>query len=142
MKIDELMTKEPKFCTPDDSVIDCAKLMTEEDVGAIPICESRDTRRAIGMITDRDIVVRVVAEGKDPHAVPSLREVMTGELITCSPNDDAERARELMKEHQLHRILVVDELGSLVGVVALADLAREFAREHIGEAVQSISKES
>jgi len=142
MKISMIMTPNPELVTPDDSVIDVARIMERENVGVVPVVESRDTRKAIGVITDRDIVVRVVAQGRDPNAVANLREVMTQELVTCSPNDDDETCKGLMAEHQLRRILVVDEHGSLIGVVSQADLARELPREKVGETVQAISEEN
>jgi CBS domain-containing protein len=137
MKIAELMTEDPSFCTAEDAVIDCARMMARDDIGMVPICESRDTRKAIGVVTDRDIVVRVVADGRDASTVLA-REAMSPDLVACSPTDDAERCRELMQEYQLHRVLVVDEHGSLVGLVATADLARAFEKEKVGETLQSI----
>jgi len=142
MKISEIMTSNPEFVTPDDGVIDVARIMERENVGVVPVVESRDTRKAIGVITDRDIVVRVVSQGRDPHSITNLRDVMTQELVTCSPNDDVDAAKRLMTEHQLRRILVVDEHGSLTGVVAQADLARELPKEKVGETVQAISEET
>src|SRR5688572_14615458 len=140
MKISEIMTADPEFCTPDDSVIDAARIMARQDVGIVPICESVETRKAIGCITDRDIVVRVVAEGKDPNVINSLREVMTHELCTCSPNDDVDDVVPLMEQRQVRRVLVTDEHGSLVGIVATADLAQNVSRETVGEAIQEISE--
>jgi CBS domain-containing protein len=141
MKISEIMTPSPEFVTPDDSVIEVARIMERENVGLVPIVESRDTRKAIGVITDRDIVMRVVAQGRDPHSITNLREVMTPELVTCSPNDDVDACNAQMAENQLRRVLVVDEHGSLVGVVAQADLARALPKEKVGETVQAISAE-
>jgi CBS domain-containing protein len=140
MKISEIMTADPEFCTPDDSLIDAARIMARHDVGIVPICESVETRKAIGCITDRDIVVRVVAEGKDPNVVNSLREVMTHELATCSPNDDIDDVLPLMEQRQVRRILVTDEHGSLVGIVATADLAQSVDREKVGDVMQEISE--
>ena len=140
MTIDEIMTTDPEFCTPDDSLIEAARLMAEHDFGIVPIVESVETRKAIGCITDRDIVVRVVAEGKDPNTVTSLREVMTPELCTCSPNDDVDDVRHLMEQRQLRRILVTDEHGSLVGVVSTADLAGSIDKAKVGETLEQISE--
>jgi CBS domain-containing protein len=140
MKISEIMTADPEFCTPDDSVIDAARIMARQDVGIVPICESVETRKAIGCITDRDIVVRVVAEGKDPNVVNSLREVMTYELATCSPNDFVDDVLALMEQRQVRRVLVTDEHGSLVGIVATADLAQSLEKGKVGETIQEISE--
>src|SRR5258706_5297634 len=141
MRIAEIMTPNPEFCTPDDSIIDAARIMARRDVGIVPIVESVETRRAIGCITDRDIVVRVIAEGKDPNLIGSLREVMTHELISCSPEDDVEDVRQLMQQRQVRRVIAIDEHGSLTGVLALADLALEVdSKEKVGETVESISQ--
>jgi CBS domain-containing protein len=140
MKIDEIMTADPVFCTAEDSLIDAARLMAQHDIGLVPICESVETRKAIGCITDRDIVVRVVAEGKDPNVINSLREVMTHELATCSPNDDVDDVLQLMQQRQVRRVLVTDEHGSLVGVVATADLASSIEKRKVGEVMEEISE--
>jgi CBS domain-containing protein len=140
MKISEIMTIDPEFCTADDSVIDAARIMARHDVGFVPICESVDTRKCIGCITDRDIVVRIVAEGKDPNLISSLREVMTHELATCSPGDDVDEVLQLMEQRQVRRVLVTDEHGSLVGVVATADLATSQQKDKIGRMMEEISE--
>jgi CBS domain-containing protein len=142
MKIVEIMTANPEFVTPDDSVIDVANIMARENVGLVPVCESRETRKLCGVITDRDIVVRVIAEGKDPRAIASLTEIMSPELVTCSPDDDVDTVKQLMQDHQVRRVLGTDEHGCLVGLVAQADLARELAREEVGETLKAISQET
>jgi CBS domain-containing protein len=141
MKINELMTKNPEFVTPDDSVTDVARIMAREDVGLVPVCESRETRRCIGCITDRDIVVRLVAQEKDTRAAGSIEEAMTHEIFSCSPNDDVEGCKRIMQEQRIRRVLVLDEYGALVGVVSTADLARSLDAGKVGEAVQEISRE-
>jgi CBS domain-containing protein len=139
MKISDLMTETPQFCTPDDSIVDVAKMMAQHDVGMIPVCESRDTRKVNGVITDRDIVIRVIAEEKNPGDV-SPNDIMTRDTIGCSPDDEIEKVQKLMEEHQVRRILAVDQDGSLVGVVALADLARAINEMDVGETVEAISQ--
>ena len=139
MKISEIMTADPEFCTPDDSLVDCARIMAEHDVGIVPGCESVETRKLIGCLTDRDIVVRVVAEGKDPNMAP-LSEVMTQELITCAANDDVDDVEKLMEQRQVRRVMVTDEHGSLIGVLATADLAASLSKEKVGETLQEISE--
>jgi CBS domain-containing protein len=140
MKISEIMTADPEFCTAEDSVVDAARIMAQHDVGLVPICESIETRKAIGCITDRDIVVRVVAEGKDPNVINSLREIMTNELATCSPSDDVDDVLALMEQRQVRRVLVTDEHGSLVGVVATADIASSVEKRKVGEVMEEISE--
>src|SRR2546423_7448756 len=139
MKISEIMTADTEFGAAEDSVIDAARLMAQHDVGIVPICESVETRKAIGCITDRDIVVRVVAEGKDPNVINSLREVMTNELATCSPNDEVDEVLQLMEQRQVRRVLVTDEHGSLVGIVATADLS-PVEKQRVGEVMEEISE--
>ncbi len=127
MKISELMTKNPCTVTPDTPVSEAARLMKEEDVGIIPVVErvgGAETRgRLVGVVTDRDIAVRLVAEGRATDA--PVRDVMSGGVKTASPNDEAEAVMSLMGREQVRRIPVVDERGSLVGVVSQADFARK-----------------
>jgi CBS domain-containing protein len=138
MKISDVMTSQPDFCTTNDTVVDCAQLMAQRDVGMVPICESQDTRRLVGCLTDRDIAVRVVAEQKE-HATP-IADVMSTNVITVRPDEDIEHARALMEEHQIRRLLVTDEHGSLIGVIATADLARSMAEAEVGETLEAISQ--
>jgi CBS domain-containing protein len=138
MKIREIMTSEPEVCTPDDTVTEAARIMASCDCGLVPIVESRDTRRPIGCVTDRDIVVRVIAQGKDPRTV-SCRDVMSQELVTCGSEDDSDRAPRLMQERQVRRVLVIDEHGALEGVVAIADLAEAIDEQRSGETLQAVS---
>jgi CBS domain-containing protein len=139
MKIRDVMTANPEFCTPDDGVVDCARIMARLDVGIVPICESRDTRRAVGCVTDRDIVVRCVAQGKDPNLI-SARDAMTQELVTCSPDDDIDMVRAKMEERQVRRILVTDEHGALIGILAVADVVTALEPEKVGSTVEQISQ--
>jgi CBS domain-containing protein len=139
MKISDVMTPNPEFCTPDSTIQECARLMAERDVGIVPICESRDTRRLVGCLTDRDLVLRVISEGRDPGHVEA-DEVMTQRLVTCREIDGIEEVSRLMEEHQVRRVLVVDEYFSLIGVVSTADLARSMARSKVGETLEAISQ--
>ena len=139
-KITDVMTPTPECCTADDSVIEVARVMDQRDVGIVPIVESQDTRKLIGVVTDRDIVLRVVAQGRDPNVVICVKEVMTAEVVSCSPGDDLLHAEALMKEHQLHRILVVDDDGAVVGIVATADLARTSDETQTGDTIKAITQ--
>jgi len=138
MKITDVMTQDPQFCTTNDTIVDCAQLMAQRDFGMVPLCESRDTRRLVGCVTDRDIVVRAVAERKDYDS--SIADIMSTNVITVRPEDDVEQARDLMEQHQIRRLLVIDEHGSLVGVVATADLALAIEEQAIGETLEAISQ--
>ena len=127
MKISELMTKNPHTVTPDTPVSEAARLMKEEDVGIVPVVErvgGAETRgRLVGVITDRDIAVRHVAEGRSIDA--PVRDVMSGGVKTASPDDSVDSVMTLMGAEQVRRIPVVDDRGSLVGMVSQADLARK-----------------
>jgi CBS domain-containing protein len=138
-KITDVMTPIPECCTPDDSIIEVARVMEQHDVGIVPIIESQDTRRILGVITDRDIVLRVVAEGRDPNEVVSVRDVMTNEVVSVSPNADILHVEEKMKEHQIRRVLVVDDNRCLVGIVTIADLARATEDTQLGDTEKAIT---
>lgn len=127
MKISELMTRNPCTVTPDTPVSEAARLMKEEDVGIVPVVErvgGAETRgRLVGVLTDRDIAIRHVAEGRSMDA--PVRDVMSGGVKTATLEDSVDTVMELMGREQVRRIPVVDERGSLVGVVSQADLARK-----------------
>jgi CBS domain-containing protein len=126
MKISEIMSSNPRFVSPDTPVSEAARVMKEEDVGLVPVVErvgGAETRgRLVGVVTDRDIAIRHVAEGRSGDAPVS--DVMSGGVLTCSPNDSVDTAMELMGREQVRRIPIVDERGALVGVLAQADLTR------------------
>ena len=124
MKAKDIMTRKPKCVTPDTSVREAARLMKEEDVGVLPVVERDGSDRLIGIVTDRDIAIRHVAEGHDSSSCP-VREAMTSSVRTAREDDDVESVMDLMGKEQVRRIPVVDERGSLVGIVAQADIVRE-----------------
>jgi CBS domain-containing protein len=134
--IHDLMTSNPSTIEPDKTVADAAKLMRDEDAGLIPIVEGQ---KLAGTITDRDIAIRVVAEGKDPQS-STVRDVMTSRLVTVDPDQDLDEALRLMAEHQVRRLPVVEEDGKLVGIVAQADIAKHTSDAQTGEVVQQISQ--
>jgi CBS domain-containing protein len=136
--IREVMTSNPRTIEADKPVADAAKLMRDEDVGLAPIVEGD---RLVGALTDRDIAIRVVAEGKDPASTP-VREVASTEVVTVDPEQDLDEALNLMAQHQVRRIPVVEQDGRLVGVVAQADVARQADERQTGELVEQISQES
>lgn len=136
MKVSDIMTKNVSFIKPDAPVTDAAKLMQQLDVGSIPVC---DQSGVVGMVTDRDIVVRNVITGADPKATP-VSSIMTTNIITVSPNSDVNDLSDIMSQKQVRRIPVVDN-NTLVGIVALGDLAtnKRFDTE-ASEALTDISK--
>ena len=134
--IRELMTKNPCSIDADKPVAYAAKMMRDEDVGLAPIVEGQ---KLIGTLTDRDIAIRVVAEGKDPQST-TVREVATTRLVTIDLDQDLDDALRLMAKNQVRRLPVVEEDGKLAGVVAQADVARHVSDQQTGEVVEEISK--
>jgi CBS domain-containing protein len=134
--IRDLMTENPCAIDADKSVAYAAKMMRDEDVGLAPIV---DGDKLIGTLTDRDIAIRVVAEGKDSDQT-TVREVASTNVVTIDPQQDLDEALRLMAKHQVRRLPVVEEDGRLVGVVAQADVAREGDDKQTGQVVQEISQ--
>ena len=134
--IREVMTSNPSTIETDGFVVEAAKIMKVEDAGVVPVTENG---RLIGMVTDRDIAIRVVAEGKDPQST-SVREVASTDLVTIDPEQNLDEALRLMAQHKVRRLPVVEEDGRLVGVVAQADVAREGDDTKTGQVVQEISQ--
>lgn len=139
MRCTEIMTSNPECCLPSDPVVKAARLMRSEDVGPIPIVTDKDSKKLTGIVTDRDLAVKVVAEGRDPNATP-IEEVMTQEVITCNEDDDVKQVLNLMQKHQVRRIPVVDRNLQLLGIIAQADVATRLARDKVtGQMVEEIS---
>ena len=134
--IRDVMTSKVCSIDADKPVAYAAKMMRDEDVGLAPIVEGE---RLVGTLTDRDIAIRVVAEGRDP-ASTRVSEVASTNLVTIDPEQDLDEALRLMAEHQVRRIPVVEEDGRLVGVVAQADVARQADDRKTGEVVERISQ--
>lgn len=135
-QIKELMTVKPRTVNTGDSIVDAAKLMKGEDTGVAPIV---DGDKLVGVITDRDIAVRVVAEGRDPQAT-KVDEIASQNLVTIDPQQDLDEALRLMAQHQVRRLPVVEEDGKLVGIIAQADVARHADSSRTGEVVEEISE--
>ena len=136
MNVRDVMTARPRCAPPDTPLSQVAELMETQDIGAIPIL---DGDRLVGMITDRDIVVRAIAKGKDPRGM-ATREISSSELVTVGPDHDLSEALHLMAQHQVRRLSVVDDANRLVGVVSQADIALEARDKSVGEMVADISK--
>lgn len=131
----EIMTSDATCARASDTVHDAAVTMAQKGVGALPICGEDD--RLKGMITDRDIVVKVLAEGKDPRAV-HVGELAQGEAVTIGADDDAQEILRTMSEHRVRRLPVIDG-HDLVGIVAQADVARALSNPTAGELVEALS---
>ena len=136
-KISDVMSANPCAIAADKPVAYAARMMKDEDVGLAPIVEGD---RLVGTLTDRDIVTRVVAEGKDSQTV-TVREVASTDVVTIDPEQNLDEALELMARNQVRRLPVVQEDGRLVGVLAQADVAREAKEKKTGELVEQISQD-
>jgi CBS domain-containing protein len=131
----EAMTPGVRTVSPSQSLAEAAALMKSEDVGSVPVVEEG---RLAGILTDRDIVIRAVAERQDPQTV-KVDEIASGELVTVEPEQDLDEALTLMARHQVRRLPVVEE-GRLVGMLAQADIALEAKEKKVGETVEEISQ--
>jgi CBS domain-containing protein len=135
MHIRDIMTPNPRFVSPDDSIQSAARIMRDEDTGVVPVC---DNGRAIGMVTDRDIVVRSVADGGQVNR--PVRDIASRDVIAARPDMSTREAAELMSEHQVRRLPVVDG-DRLVGIVSIGDLAVKEAKDsRVGDALEHISE--
>jgi CBS domain-containing protein len=135
-KVREVMTSNPETCSTDATVAEAAKAMAKHDVGPIPVV---DGERIVGLLTDRDIVVRVVAEGLNPEST-TVGEVASSDLSTVSPDEDLDQALRLLAERQVRRLPVV-EGDRLVGILAQADIARHGDDSRTGQVVEQISED-
>jgi CBS domain-containing protein len=135
-QIRELMTVRPRTVQVGDTIVQAAKLMKGEDSGIAPIM---DGERLVGVVTDRDIAIRVVAEGRDPQTT-KVEEIASTNLVTIDPEQPLDEALRLMADHQIRRLPVVEEDGKLVGIVSQADVARHADEQQTGEVVERISE--
>jgi len=135
-KVREVMTDRPRCVTLETPISEVAQLMESEDIGSLPVLEGD---QLAGVITDRDIVIRAIAKGKDPRGMP-VREVASRELVTVYADDDLSNALKKMASQQVRRLPVVDDDNRLVGVLAQADVAVEAKEKAVGEMVEEISK--
>lgn len=139
MTCKDVMTANPKFCVPDDPVSRAAEIMRASDVGAVPIVRDREGKQLAGMITDRDIAIKIVATGRDPRAT-RIEEVMSKGVVICRAEDDCGHAMDGMSRHQVRRVPVVDAEGALIGIISQADIARQSSQEETGEVLENISR--
>jgi len=138
-KCRDVMTKDPASCTASDTIVKVAGLMKQHDVGSVPVVESAD-KRLVGIVTDRDIVVKVVAAGRGAEQA-TVKEAMTPNPACCREDDDLEQAMKLMKERQVRRMPIVDGSGRLSGIIAQADVATRVQKDaKTGDLVEAISE--
>ena len=136
-RCEELMTRGPVCCAPDDTTDHVAHLMKSKAIGPVPVVEKR---KVIGIVTDRDLAMKVVAEGRDARKT-KVREVMTPEVVTCRADDDIQQALDAMAVNQVRRIPVVDQRDDIVGMIAQADVAMKMPEpEKVARVVKEISR--
>jgi CBS domain-containing protein len=138
MTVRDLMTPDPSCCTMETSLEEVARMMVQCDCGEIPVLERQDLRKIVGVVTDRDIVCRAVAQGQNPMTL-SAAAVMSSPAVTIREHDDVDEVIRVMETHQIRRVPVVDQNGEICGIVALADIALHDSRKETGELVREVS---
>lgn len=142
MKARELMTDSPACCTPDTIAQDAARLMAQNDCGCIPVVQDQETNRIVGVVTDRDLAMRGLGEGRGPET--RVRELMSADPSCCTADSDVDEVARIMTERQVRRVPVVDEGGRCIGMIAQADLARAEGQGveagDVGRVVERISE--
>ena len=135
MKVKDMMHRGAEFVAPNATLQQIAKKMRDFDVGAIPVC---DKGKPVGIVTDRDIAIRALAEGKDP-AKAEAREVMSRNVVFCRDSEEAEDALRIMEDNQVRRLPVLDEEHKLIGMVSLGDISHALSQEMTGEVTRAVS---
>jgi CBS domain-containing protein len=139
-KCRDIMTKDPVCCLAGDPIGTAAQMMREHDIGVLPVVSTQDDKKLIGIVTDRDLAIRATALERDPQQA-TVEQVMSRPVVTCSPDDDYQRALELMEQHMVRRIPQVDNSGRVVGIISQADVAlRVRDQAKTAEVVTEISR--
>jgi CBS domain-containing protein len=141
MTVETLMTRNPECCTPDTNLQAVSRIMAECDCGAVPVVEDLKARKPVGMITDRDITVRLVSKGVNPLQ-KTAADAMTKATITVRPDMKIEEATRLMKEHRIRRLIVENDNGGCVGILAQADVALDARDRRAADVVKKVSRPS
>lgn len=137
MQIKDVMTRDVEVIAPEATVKEAASIMAQHDVGSLPVC---DGRKLLGHVTDRDITIKVTAEGVNPEEV-MVADIMTSPVIWAYEDVGVEEAARIMQEHQIRRLVVVDRNKKLAGIVSLGDLALKTEEEMVGETLEEISRQ-
>ena len=135
MRCDEIMKRDVKSIGPDAPVQEAAQVMRDENVGFLPVCV--DDNQVIGTLTDRDITIRLVADGQSMTS--AVENIMSGQVVNCRPGDDLKQAEELMAENGKSRIIVTDEDGGLLGVISLSDIAQAEESERLAATLRRVT---
>ena len=133
MKVKECMCNNVEFLNSNNTIKECAKLMSEKHIGCIPVCDNEN--KVIGLVTDRDLILRSIACDKDVNST-SLSEIMTTNVCLCKEDDKISDAEKIMCENQIRRLPVVDESGKMVGIISLANLCKNTS--NVGETLKNI----
>ena len=139
MQVKEVMTANPACCTLDSRLPEVARMMVDNDCGEIPVVENNESKNPVGVVTDRDIVVRTVAKDKNPLELTAA-DCMTKPIVSVTPDTPVEECCRIMQEKQIRRVPVVDASGALCGIVALADIALQARSGVAGEVVKEVSE--
>jgi CBS domain-containing protein len=142
MKVKDIMSSNPACCTLDTSISEVAQMMVEYDCGALPVVDNPESMRPLlGVLTDRDIVCRLIAVGKNPMDSVA-KDCMSKTVVTVSPDDTLERCQEIMEENQVRRVPVVDKSGACLGLVTQAQMARHMSDEQAGHLLKGLSEQN
>jgi CBS domain-containing protein len=142
MKIEEIMSKNPVCCTPQTSLVEVAQMMVEFDCGAIPVVDNPQTMGpVVGVVTDRDIVCRTLAKGRNPLEM-AAQDCMSAPVLAVRPDDSIDDARRIMEEYQIRRLPVINQDQVLVGFTTQAQIARNSTNDQSGELLKSVTRSS
>ena len=141
MRVRDVMTRDPVCCVPDTKLELIARIMVERDCGSIPVVDDLLDRRPVGIVTDRDIVTRTLAIGRDPMTL-RVRDCMTSPAATIIEDASLGECVELLERGQIRRVIVVDDAGRCTGIVAQADVAQHASKRETGDLVQEVSRPS
>lgn len=139
MKVSEIMTKNPVCCTPEIGLQEVARIMCGHDIGELPVVDSQEGRKPLGVITDRDIVCRSLGQGRNPLEL-TARDCMTRSVVSVSPSTTLEDCCRVLEERRIRRVVVVDGNGRCCGIVSLADIARKCDSGVTSEVVREVSQ--
>ena len=139
MKIRDVMTTDPVCCLPEDTAQKAAQVLRDNNVGSVPVVSDHQSRKLVGMITDRDLCLSIVAEGLNPRST-AIEKYISVKPIACRDGENLEHCARAMQQHQVRRIPIVDGAGQCIGIVSQADLALKFKPEKVSQTVAEISK--
>jgi CBS domain-containing protein len=139
MHVRELMTRDPACCTPETTILEVARMMKDFDCGEIPVARADGDRKLVGVITDRDIVCRIVAAGKDASSC-DVKSAMSTPVVSVTPETSLDECLSLMESHQIRRVPVVDGQGAVCGIVSQADVATSGSERDTAELVKGVSR--